>query len=316
MHMPIPIHKTLLPQSTLQDKENPLSCVPYEKNKQIIICYPKYMGELAKEEADHHDEDDEDPYIVHQLESYRNTYYHDYIHSVLSQTKKQSHILEVGAGSGADAKRLIGKYYITLSDVSPETLNRTYTRLSKKYQHAMDTISFVACDGEHLPFQDNAFSAVYMVATFHHFAHPEKGIKEVYRVLQPGGAMLLGVEPNKTYFKPIHKLQNILFWLTHTNTDHISKADATMQGFSHKELMTLCSKELWQDIIIKPMWVTAGFAHYLSEFIFRAFRLQKRIHIPTCLEKLLVSIDEWIFKLPGGKHLGWHWIIVAKKKNV
>ena len=208
-----------------------LGCKQHSTNKHIWLCYAKNMGELAKEEAKHHDEDDEDPVTVHQLNAWRNTYYHQHITNTLMNIAKGSHLLEIGAGSGNDAKPLFPEYYLTLTDVSSKTLNRTYHRLQQSGAPIED-IQFIACDGEHLPFADNQFGGVFMVATFHHFEHPERGINEVHRVLTSGGTVILGVEPNKTYFKLIHIFQHILFKLTHTDTEHISKADAEMEGFS------------------------------------------------------------------------------------
>jgi hypothetical protein len=54
--------------------------------------------------------------------------------------------------------------------------------------------------------------------------------------------------------------------------------------------------------------------HYFLEFLHRAFKTKNRLRMPKVLEMLLVHIDEVLFMIPGIKHLGWHWMIFAKKK--
>ena len=54
----------------------------------------------------------------------------------------------------------------------------------------------VNCDNQNLPFRDNCFDAVISVGVIHHFASAKRRIKaleELYRILQPGGKMLVYV---------------------------------------------------------------------------------------------------------------------------
>ena len=54
----------------------------------------------------------------------------------------------------------------------------------------------VTCDNQNLPFKDNCFDAVISVGVIHHFASAKRRIKaleELYRILQPGGKMLVYV---------------------------------------------------------------------------------------------------------------------------
>jgi SAM-dependent methyltransferase len=277
------------------------------KNGHATVLWPKDMNELAAEEAEHHDHDHSDASEVHQLNRPRNFVFHERLWHTLRTVDHGSNLLEIGAGTGFDAKEIVGDYALTLSDVSPQTLNRTAAMLG-------GTMTYVAADGARLPFADEQFRGVYMVATLHHLPDPVLGIRECARVLQPGGLLCIWIEPNMTYFRPIKYLRKFLCAATHMKPEDGSHADAEMEGFSYVELKHCFAPDVWSEVDIRPMWFILGWWHYFSEFLFRALRLRTRIALPIGLEKWLVRVDDVLLKIPGMKHLCWHWTISAKKK--
>lgn len=55
-------------------------------------------------------------------------------------------------------------------------------------------------DAEHLPFRDNAFDAIFMIEVLDHLYEPVKAIREVRRVLKPGGRLIVSV-PNRDWMR-------------------------------------------------------------------------------------------------------------------
>jgi SAM-dependent methyltransferase len=53
-----------------------------------------------------------------------------------------------------------------------------------------------AADVRAIPFADGSFDAVYSMGTIEHFAETEDAVKEIARVLAPGGRAIVGV-PNR-----------------------------------------------------------------------------------------------------------------------
>lgn len=278
----------------------------YKRQGLVWLAWGEEMGELAKEEAEYHDNFEEDADEVHQLKAWRNVYYHRIIQNKIKELPKGSKILEIGAGSGVDAKELKEEYNLTLTDVSPKTLERLANKLGKP------NIDYIAADGQNLPFKDSYFDGLYMVATWHHFEDPKKALEEAWRVLKPGGLLVIGVEPNSFYHKPIKWLRPILSKISKTAEG--SHADEEMTGFSSKQIKKIFGDD-WDDMEIIPMWLLAGWVHYGLEFFYRVFKLKKRIKLPLRLEKAIVAMDEINFLFPLSKYFCWHWIVFARRKR-
>ena len=47
-------------------------------------------------------------------------------------------------------------------------------------------------DSEMLPFSDGSFDVVYCNDSFHHYPSPQNVLREVHRVMKPGGTFLMG----------------------------------------------------------------------------------------------------------------------------
>ena len=98
-------------------------------------------------------------------------------------------ILDVGSGAGQIAKHVL-KYAdpdarLTCVDLSHAMLRRARNRIKS------DRPAFIAADITRLPFANSAFDCVTCGYVLEHLPHPDAGLAEIARVLQPGGRMLL-----------------------------------------------------------------------------------------------------------------------------
>lgn len=281
----------------------------YEKLNSVIKAYPADMEAFEKSEAEYHDGMKEDPLEIHQLTAWRNLFYHTRVVDFVRTRVVSGLLLELGAGSGFDAAALKSSSYdMILTDISALTLERA-SKLGS------DGIAYIAAEGRKMPFRSGVFDGAYMIATLHHFKNPDEVIDEMRRVLKPGGYLIVGVEPNEFYFKYVSKFRRTLCRLTHTPENEGSVADAEMTGFGYSQWRKFFSSGKWEDVQIRPMWLFAGWIHYLLEFLHRAFKSSQRLIVPKWIEKLVVQGDELLFRFPFFQYLCWHWIASAKKSS-
>jgi len=99
-------------------------------------------------------------------------------------------VLEVAAGTGKDseiiATRLCKEGGLWLLDISPDMLAFNMKRLQK----AEIPTEFIVASACSLPFDDNLFDALYCFAGIGHFPDLPKGLKEMARVVRPGGKVV------------------------------------------------------------------------------------------------------------------------------
>jgi ubiquinone/menaquinone biosynthesis C-methylase UbiE len=98
-------------------------------------------------------------------------------------------ILDAGCGNGRYSRLLLRRAdpdaIITAFDLSPRMLRRARRSLRS------NRVSHVAADLTRLPYPNATFDAVILGWVLEHLPDPRHGLKELSRVLRPGGKLLL-----------------------------------------------------------------------------------------------------------------------------
>lgn len=118
---------------------------------------------------------------------------------------KDKKVLEIGCGLGTDALQFARAGADYLGVDLTETAAQTTERRLRMYGVPGRT---QVADAERLPFADNTFDLVYSHGVLHHTPDTEQAIREVHRVLRPGGTAMVMLYHRNSY----NYYGNILFF--------------------------------------------------------------------------------------------------------
>ena len=122
----------------------------------------------------------------------------------------QGNVLDVACGTG-DMVLELQKHGCTVTgvDLSEEMLS-----IAKR---KVENGKWKVADAEHLPFPNDSFDVVTCAFGVRNFVHLEQGLKEMLRVLKPGGRMVILelATPDSNLIRPFYNLytKRIIPWL-------------------------------------------------------------------------------------------------------
>lgn len=106
------------------------------------------------------------------------------------------HILDIGCGTCVFGFRVAAQSpssNIFCVDLSHQMAQRAKAKRDRVRHLAeeMGAVRITLADSEHLPFTDSSIDYVTCANSFHHYPHPEGVVREMHRVLKPGGTALV-----------------------------------------------------------------------------------------------------------------------------
>ena len=115
-------------------------------------------------------------------------------------------ILEVGCGAGVDLARFAkGGAIVTGVDLAPSAIELARANFD---QQGLRGELHVA-DGEHLPFADGSFDAVFAHGVVQYTADPRRLVAECRRVLKPGGEAIFQVYNRISWLNALSKVTKV-----------------------------------------------------------------------------------------------------------
>ncbi|HEY0743352.1 MAG TPA: methyltransferase domain-containing protein [Chryseosolibacter sp.] len=116
---------------------------------------------------------------------------------------KGSTVLEAACGVGAQTRIISQKnpeVRFTSIDLSEKSLTKAMQNMESLQ---IKNVEFLHADVFDLPFENNQFDHVFVCFLLEHLAQPEKALKELIRVLKPGGTItVIEGDHGSTYFHP------------------------------------------------------------------------------------------------------------------
>jgi ubiquinone/menaquinone biosynthesis C-methylase UbiE len=121
-------------------------------------------------------------------ESNETLEFSDALHEYQQFTGKK--VLDVGSGNGY----VLGNYAQQGAKVYGVDISQTSIDLCKRrFEYQGLHGHFYVANAEEMPFQSDAFDCVCSMGVLHHTPDMEKAIGEIYRVLKPGGRLIVMV---------------------------------------------------------------------------------------------------------------------------
>jgi ubiquinone/menaquinone biosynthesis C-methylase UbiE len=136
--------------------------------------------------------------------------FHDTVLMYDSWFRTCTRVIEIGGGQGWAScllKKLYPSIYITATDISP------YAVQSLPMWEAIYRVKLnnsYACPAHKIPENDSSCDCVFTFASAHHFPRPAETLKEIFRVLKPGGKCLYLHEPasNRLFYPMVYRRVN------------------------------------------------------------------------------------------------------------
>lgn len=142
--------------------------------------------------------------VVAEFDRHTQAYSTYIIETLLQQvgTGPQADFIDIGCGTGvvtfAFAERFGASSKITGIDLSQGMLE--FASRAAKARGLDSCTSFLKCDAEDLNLADASVDVAVSLYAFRHFPNPDKAAREVFRVLRPGGRLIMAVGSGPALF--------------------------------------------------------------------------------------------------------------------
>jgi len=203
-------------------------------------------------------------------------------------------VLEIGGGIGTD----LAQFAANGARVTDVDLAEGHLRMAQEnFRLRGLTGTFVHHDAESLPFPDAAFDLVYSNGVLHHTPNTATVVREIHRVLRPGGRaiVMLYAEDSLHYWRK-------LVWLFGVKA-------RLLESVSMGEIMSRQVERSANDA--RPL--VKVYTKRRAEALFTGFErieiLQRQLEpgeLPAPLQRTRATIEH---------HFGWNLIVKAAKKN-
>lgn len=184
-------------------------------------------------------------------------------------------ILDIGCGFGEFAVAYADEPIDMGIDNNPKDLYAASK--TKKYKN------LTLADARDLPFPNNTYASVFSISTLEHIENSDKVLKELYRVLKPGGTLFLTLETDEvdkaTFYRPFFEERGMK-----GVSDFLTKKYNTV---FHRH--TLLPKKEWQKKVTKAGFIIDTYKDIISPKVTKMFDMLLPLAWPSQLFRPLIG---------------------------
>ena len=171
----------------------------------------------------------------------------------VTRISPQARILEIGCGRGAGACLIQAEFQPAM--LHAFDLDQRMIRLAGRYLKAgyKDKICLYVGDASTLPYRDGVLDAVFGFGVLHHLPDWRRGLREIARVLKPGGIYFL-----EEFYPPFY--QNFLARRLFLHPEHdrfdshdlgaaLAEAGFKFQGRLEQKMLGILAVVVKQEVI-------------------------------------------------------------------
>ena len=200
-------------------------------------------------------------------------------------------VLDMGCGTGRCTIPLAKSgRRVLATDLSIGMLKKA---IEKSLESGIDNITYFLADAEDLPLNPGLFSAVISFGVLHHVNNPEEIVRDVEKILRPGGvfyALENNASPLRPIFDGLMKISKL--WNEEAGSHPLFKM-----------------REIKNFIKSNGMYPEIKTSTFLPPHLFNLLRYE--------LAKKLLSATDWFFeRLPVIRNFGGQLVIKATKKGI
>jgi ubiquinone/menaquinone biosynthesis C-methylase UbiE len=225
---------------------------------------------------------------------YFESYWNEEILRAITPYGKES-VIDCCCGDGILLPVLLERFArVAGIDISDDMLAMARRRVKS------ERCTIVQGDIEALPFADAGFDVAVFRGSFHHLAKPRESLREVGRVLRPGGGVVL-FEPNGDPF--------LMRWFRKLYYALSPRFSSTHRSYRRRELFDLIRDAGLQPVTAYTIFFMAyPFAGLLDHFpVFRFIPFHAR------LTKFLIRVDRVLTHVPLIRRWGLCLVVIAEK---
>jgi len=123
---------------------------------------------------------------------------------------QNANVLELGCGPGYYSAKVAQKIpdgKLTLVDIQQEMLDMAKRRMDS---FGISNINYVQADASELPFENDSFNVIFLIAMLGEVPDKEKCIRELHRVLRTGGLLSISEQSYDPHFIQDSKMKHLI----------------------------------------------------------------------------------------------------------